>query len=57
MNQGSLAKINFLLRRVSQQELAELLSTVLQQSNGQQVRNLLAHFLRARNLFDLINLG
>jgi len=55
MNQGSLARINFLLRRVSQQELAELLLTILQQSNGQQVRSLLDHFLRSRNLFELIN--
>ncbi|MDD8059449.1 MULTISPECIES: phosphoenolpyruvate--protein phosphotransferase [Shewanella] len=55
MNQASLAKINFLLRRVSQQELSELLSTVLCQSNGQQVRTLLGQFLQQHDLADLIN--
>ncbi|MFT6131666.1 MAG: phosphotransferase system enzyme I (PtsP) [Shewanella sp.] len=56
MNQGSLARINFLLRRVSKQELTELLESILQQSNGNKVRGLLASFLRKHNLLDLINI-
>jgi phosphotransferase system enzyme I (PtsP) len=56
MNQGSLARINFLLRRVSKQELTELLESILQQSTGNQVRGLLAHFLRKHDLSDLVNI-
>ena len=56
MNQGSLARINFLLRRVSKQQLSELLESILQQSNGNQVRGLLAHFLQQHDLADLINM-
>lgn len=55
MNQASLARINYLLRRVSQQDLSELLIIVLCQSNGQQVRTLLANFLQKHDLDDLIN--
>ncbi|WP_445773265.1 phosphoenolpyruvate--protein phosphotransferase [Shewanella sp.] len=55
MNQASLARINYILRRVSQQDLSELLTLLLMQSNGQQVRTLLGSFVENNGLDDLIN--
>ncbi|GGB75652.1 phosphoenolpyruvate--protein phosphotransferase [Shewanella inventionis] len=55
MNQASLARINYIVRRVSQQDLSELLKIVLRQSNGQQVRTLLGQFMQTHDLADLIN--
>ena len=45
MNQGSLAKINYLIRRVSYADLNELLETALSLSSGGEVRRLVTQYL------------
>ncbi|MCE9685337.1 phosphoenolpyruvate--protein phosphotransferase [Shewanella sp. AS16] len=55
MNQGSLARINYLLRRVSKTELRCLLEQALKLANGSQVRQLVAEYLNARNLGSILN--
>ena len=55
MNQGSLAVINFLLRRVSCEELQNLLQQVLSQTDGQDVREVVRAFLVSLGLGNLVN--
>lgn len=50
MNQGSLAKINYLLRRVSTTDLTELLSIALSLSNGGQVKQLVTQYFADKGL-------
>lgn len=50
MNQGSLAKINYLLRRVSTTDLTELLSIALSLSNGGQVKQLVTQYFADKRL-------
>ena len=50
MNQGSLAKINYLIRRVSYADLNELLETALSLSSGGEVRRLVTQYLRDNEL-------
>ncbi|ABL99071.1 phosphoenolpyruvate--protein phosphotransferase [Shewanella amazonensis] len=54
MNQGSLAKINYLLRRVERSELEQLLALVMQMSNGQDVRELVREYLDTRELSSIL---
>lgn len=54
MNQGSLARINYLLRRVERAELEALLELVLQMSNGQDVRELVREYLDSRELISIL---
>ncbi|GIU44159.1 phosphoenolpyruvate--protein phosphotransferase [Shewanella algidipiscicola] len=54
MNQGSLAKINYLIRRVSYKDLSELLVQALSQSNGVEVRLLVTEFLTRRQLAEFV---
>ncbi|MBT1444489.1 phosphoenolpyruvate--protein phosphotransferase [Shewanella sp. JM162201] len=54
MNQASLAKINYLLRRVERRELEQLLDLVLQMSNGQDARELVREFLSSRELASIL---
>ena len=55
MNQGSLAKINYLLRRVSVRELHGLLDEVLNYSNGSEVRQTVRDFLEQKDLLSILN--
>ncbi|MGL5148310.1 MAG: hypothetical protein ACRC7Q_12585, partial [Plesiomonas shigelloides] len=50
MNQASLARISYLLKRVERVELLALLEQALQLSNGQQVRARVQQFLAERDL-------
>ncbi|MGI2257808.1 phosphoenolpyruvate--protein phosphotransferase [Shewanella sp. GXUN23E] len=55
MNQGSLAMINYLMRRVSCEELQNLLQQVLSQTDGQDVREVVRAFLISLGLGNLVN--
>ncbi|PMG43145.1 phosphoenolpyruvate--protein phosphotransferase [Shewanella sp. 10N.286.52.B9] len=55
MNQGSIARINYLLRRINKAELERLLDQVLSLSNGEQVRQLLNQYLQQRNLLSILD--
>ncbi|MCG9695930.1 phosphoenolpyruvate--protein phosphotransferase [Shewanella sp. Isolate11] len=54
MNQGSLAKINYLIRRVSCTDLNQLLEKALALTNGSEVRLLVAQYLRDNQLEEFI---
>jgi phosphotransferase system enzyme I (PtsP) len=54
MNQGSLAKINYLIRRVSYTDLNELLAMALSLSSGGEVRRLVAQYLRDKDLEEFL---
>ncbi|WP_299492301.1 phosphoenolpyruvate--protein phosphotransferase [uncultured Shewanella sp.] len=56
MNQGSLGRINYLLRRVSYADLNHLLDKVLRLGSGQEVRVLLAEYLETIGLVELLSL-
>lgn len=55
MNQGSLARINYLLRRVSHSDLSELLEMALTLSSGQEVRDLVREYFESRELGAILN--
>ncbi len=55
MNQGSLARINYLLRRVSLTELKALLDVALTKRSGQDVRDLLREYLARKDLAAVLN--
>ena len=55
MNQGSLARINYLLRRVSHSDLSELLEMALTLSSGQEVRELVREYFESRELGAILN--
>ncbi|SUI63775.1 phosphoenolpyruvate--protein phosphotransferase [Shewanella putrefaciens] len=55
MNQGSLARINYLLRRVARADLDQLLSQALSLSNGFQVRELVKEYLNEQGLVTILN--
>lgn len=55
MNQGSLARINYLLRRVTRADLDSLLAQSLRFSNGTQVRQLVKNYLEQQNLGSILN--
>ncbi|MFT5234810.1 MAG: phosphotransferase system enzyme I (PtsP), partial [Shewanella sp.] len=55
MNQGSLAKVNYLLRRVSHSDLSELLEMALNLSSGKEVRELVRCYFESRELGTLLN--
>lgn len=55
MNQGSLARINYLLRRVSCGELSNLLDIALEQDDAQDVREIVREYLDSRHLLTLVN--
>lgn len=55
MNQGSLARINYLLRRVSHSDLSELLEMALTLSSGQEVRELVREYFESRELGAIVN--
>ncbi|GGI69475.1 phosphoenolpyruvate--protein phosphotransferase [Shewanella gelidii] len=55
MNQGALARINYLMRRLSLADLQDLLSAVLQQKNGEQVRSVAINFLKQKSLASILN--
>lgn len=54
MNQGSLAKINYLIRRVSYADLNELLEMALSLSSGGEVRRLVAQYLKDNELEEFL---
>ncbi|MBR9726636.1 phosphoenolpyruvate--protein phosphotransferase [Shewanella intestini] len=55
MNQASLARVNYLLRRVHKHELVGLLSQVLKLSNATQVKSTVLSFIEQRQLADIIH--
>jgi len=55
MNQGSLARINYLLRRVARADLDQLLAKALSLSNGFQVRELVKEYLNQQGLSTILN--
>ncbi|MGS0825296.1 phosphoenolpyruvate--protein phosphotransferase [Shewanella sp. 0m-8] len=55
MNQASLARINYLLRRVSQQELSLLLAKVLCLNSGDEVRKRVSDYCEQRGLLSVIS--
>ena len=55
MNQGSLARINYLLRRVARADLDQLLAQALSLSNGFQVRELVKEYLNQQGLSTILN--
>ncbi len=55
MNQGSLARINYLLRRVARTDLDQLLAKALRLSNGFQVRELVKEYLSQQDLESILN--
>nr|WP_247663164.1 phosphoenolpyruvate--protein phosphotransferase [Shewanella sp. MMG014] len=55
MNQGSIARINYLLRRIDKQSLEQILDTALTLSNGEQVRTLLNDFLAENGLSAILH--
>lgn len=55
MNQGSLARINYLLRRVARSDLEQLLVRALNLSNGFQVRELVKEYLNLQGLVTILN--
>lgn len=54
MNQGSLAKINYLIRRVSYSDLSAILNEALSLSNGAEVRQLLTQYLKDNELEEFL---
>ncbi len=50
MNQGSLAKINYLIRRVSVADLSELLDVALSLNNGAEVKQLVKQYFTDKQL-------
>ncbi|MCC4831225.1 phosphoenolpyruvate--protein phosphotransferase [Shewanella sp. 10N.7] len=55
MNQGSIARINYLLRRIDKQSLELLLDKALTLSNGEQVRLLLNEYLNEHDLISILH--
>ncbi|MCK8043699.1 phosphoenolpyruvate--protein phosphotransferase [Shewanella sp. 1CM18E] len=55
MNQASLARINYLLRRVSQKELQQLLQQVLKLSCGEEVRSFVTDYCEQKGLLSVIS--
>lgn len=55
MNQASLSRINYLLRRVSKHELSALLVDVLKLSSGEEVKALVTEYCQERGLMALLN--
>ncbi|GIU47955.1 phosphoenolpyruvate--protein phosphotransferase [Shewanella sp. KT0246] len=55
MNQGSIARINYLLRRIDKQSLENLLDKALTLSNGEQVRHLLNEYLNKHDLISILH--
>ncbi|MGL4613223.1 MAG: putative PEP-binding protein, partial [Shewanella sp.] len=55
MNQGSLARINYLLRRVAQADLDKILVRALSLANGFQVRELVKEYLNQQDLITILN--
>ncbi|MCL1068776.1 phosphoenolpyruvate--protein phosphotransferase [Shewanella olleyana] len=55
MNQGSIARINYLLRRIDKQSLEQLLDKALMLSNGEQVRQLLNEYLNEHGLISILH--
>lgn len=55
MNQGGLAKINYLVRRVTLSELSGLLDRALSLSSGQEVRELVTAYCDAHNFGIMLN--
>ncbi|MGI2854347.1 phosphoenolpyruvate--protein phosphotransferase [Shewanella algae] len=55
MNQGSLARINYLLRRVRSDELEQLLAEALTLRSGNEVRHLVRDYLGQRELAAILN--
>ncbi|MCL1141413.1 phosphoenolpyruvate--protein phosphotransferase [Shewanella gaetbuli] len=55
MNQASLARINYLLRRVSHEYLSEVLNECLAVSNAQQVKAILQRFIEQHQLKDILH--
>ncbi|WP_285164665.1 phosphoenolpyruvate--protein phosphotransferase [Shewanella goraebulensis] len=55
MNQGSIARINYLLRRIDKQSLERLLDKALTLSNGEQVRHLLNEYLNKHDLISILH--
>jgi phosphotransferase system enzyme I (PtsP) len=55
MNQGSLARINYLLRRVRSDELEQLLAEALTLKSGSEVRQLVHDYLGQRELAAILN--
>ncbi|MCE9679049.1 phosphoenolpyruvate--protein phosphotransferase [Shewanella sp. AS1] len=54
MNQGSLAKINYLIRRVSYSDLSALLTQALALKNGGEVRQLVSDYLTSQQLQEFL---
>ncbi|QIR15250.1 phosphoenolpyruvate--protein phosphotransferase [Shewanella aestuarii] len=55
MNQASLARINYLIRRVSHCQLQVLLSDCLEKSNALEVRHVLHDFIKQNHLEDILH--
>ncbi|MGL5359119.1 MAG: putative PEP-binding protein, partial [Shewanella sp.] len=55
MNQGSLARINYLLRRLAQTDLDQILERALTLANGFQVRELVKEYLNKQGLITILN--
>ena len=55
MNQGSIARINYLLRRINKSELEQLLDKALTLANGEQVRSLLYEYLNSKDLISILD--
>jgi phosphotransferase system enzyme I (PtsP) len=55
MNQGALAKINYLMRRVRMDELQALLQQALNMRCGADVRELLRDYLGEKGLAAILN--
>ncbi|GIU41954.1 phosphoenolpyruvate--protein phosphotransferase [Shewanella sairae] len=55
MNQASLARINYLLRRVSKQELSVLLAQALRLNSGDDVKKLVTEYCEQRGLLAVIS--
>ncbi|QQX81443.1 phosphoenolpyruvate--protein phosphotransferase [Shewanella sp. KX20019] len=55
MNQASLSRINYLLRRVSKKELSTLLDEALMLASGEDVRLLISDYCEKKGLVALLN--
>lgn len=55
MNLSSLARINYLIRRVDKSELNGLLKNILQQSTSENVRQILSNYLKLKGLNAMID--
>ncbi|GIU22662.1 phosphoenolpyruvate--protein phosphotransferase [Shewanella schlegeliana] len=55
MNQASLARINYLLRRVSQTELNQLLAQALKLNSGEEVRLLVGQYCEQKGLTSVLS--